>query len=168
MMKKYKASTLVEIVIYFTLLAVFLGVATSFSIQIIGASHSASNESNLATELSLIRSRLTTEIQSAESIDLSGSVFNDPNGVLSLNMEDVSSNPTSISLSNGDIQIQYGTDSAITLNSSALHFASLQFQVFSSDKTPDHVILDAVVNVETDLDISDATSNFHLALSLRP
>ncbi len=168
MIKKRKAATLVEIVIYFMLLAVFLGVATSFSIQMIGASHSASNESDLSTELSLLRSKLSTAIQNAASVNSGASTFNDPNGVLSLSMPDVADDPTVIYWEDEKILMRVGLSQPTTLHSQALTIESLQFQIFSSDKVPDHIVVDAVVKVETDLDISDASSNFHLAVSLRP
>jgi len=167
-MIKRPAATLVEIIIYFALLAVFLTVAITFSLQIINSSHQVSTESDLSTELALIRSKLQAEMLQADSIDLPGSTLNDPNGVLSLTMDTVAVNPTVLSLVNGNLQIQYGASSPVTINSSALTFDSLQFQVYSSEKAPDHIVLDAVVSVESELDTKDATVDFHLASSLRP
>jgi len=167
-MIKRPAATLVEIIIYFALLAVFLTVAITFSLQIINSSHQVSTESDLSTELALIRSKLQAEMLQADSIDLPGSTLNDPNGVLSLTMDTVAVNPTVLSLVNGNLQIQYGASSPVTINSSALRFDFLQFQVYSSEKAPDHIVLDAVVSVESELDTKDATVDFHLASSLRP
>lgn len=163
-----KAATLVEIMIYFALLAVFLTVAVTFSLQIINSSHQIATESDLATELTLIRSKLQAEILKADTLDLTGSVLGVPNGTLSLTMEDAVENPTVFSLNEGNLQLIYGTSEPVIINSNALSFDSLQFQVYSSEKAPDHIVIDAVVSVESELDVKDATVDFHLASSLRP
>lgn len=164
-MKKRPAATLIEIMLYFTLLASFMTVAILFSLQIINASHQVATESDLSTEMSLIRSRLISEILSADSINFEASTLDSATSVLVFN---VGIESIQISLSGTDLVLQKGSETPVALNSPALTFETLEISVYSADKAPDHIVLDAQVSVPSELDTLDAETQLHIALSLRP
>lgn len=165
---KKHATTLVEIILYFTFLALFLGVAMSFAFQITDVSTLSGNIHELEYSAGELSKRLTESIQTAESVDTTGSVFDQDEGILSLNMLDTGDSPTQFYWSNGDVFFQEGTQNAIQVNTLFVNVTQLRFHRISSYKNPDQIVVTVVFqNVNTDLENTDHDVTLHLTLSLR-
>jgi len=165
---KHKATTLVEIILYFVLLAVFLFVAMTFSIQVLNVTSLSANTNDLQTNVDLISQQLSYAIQTASAVDNAGSKFDDAAGVLSLTMRDAGVSPTIFSLTNYDLYLTAGTANAIRLNSDTVSVDSINFHKIEYSKSPDQIVIDAVFTPKGN-DISNLTKtiNFHLSISLR-
>jgi Tfp pilus assembly protein FimT len=167
-MIKKKATTLVEILVYFALLGIFLTAALSFAFQIINISELSSRLYELQAQSSFVQETIKTTIQTAESVDTDGSTFDSDTGVLSLIMNEAGVSPTVFSLSNGEILMQEGNGQAIALHSSLIEVTSLRFHRITYDKTPDQIQVDAVLTTPSDLANTDASLSLHFTVSLRP
>lgn len=166
-MMKRKATTLIEIVLYFTLLAIFMAVAFSFAFQIATVSEISSRLNELETQSQFIQEKIKTTIQMADSVNSDGSTFDSDAGVLSLNMSEPALSPTAFSLVNGEIRIQEGSGAATALHSSFVELSSLRFHRITYPKTPDQIQVDAVLTMPSDLANTDAEINLHFTISLR-
>src|SRR3989338_4723890 len=124
-MMKHRATTLVEIMVYFAILAMFLTAALSFSLQIINISELSSRMYELEAQSTFVQEKIKTTIVTGESVDELNSVFHSDAWVLSLSMNDAGNDPTLFSLSGGQIFMQEGVDSAEPLHSSLLEVSSL-------------------------------------------
>lgn len=166
--RKSRATTLVEIVLYFTLLGIFLGVAMVFAFQIADVSTLSGNMHELEYSSGELSKRLTESIQTAESVDEAGSVFNQDEGTLSLNMLDAEDSPTQFYWSNGNVFFQEGAQTAVQVNTPFVELSQLRFHRITSYKNPDQIVVDAVFrNVNEDLVNVDHEVTLHLILSLR-
>ncbi|MDP2624780.1 MAG: hypothetical protein Q8P27_01195 [Candidatus Peregrinibacteria bacterium] len=163
-----QGTTLIEIMLYFSLVGVFLLAAMTFSIQILNVYGLSANIHELQSNLDLIGQKMVYTIQVADSVDDSGSVFDSDTGTLSLNMPTVGDSPTSFYLSDGDVFMKEGMSSAIQLNTDAVTFNTLRFHKVSYAKSPDQIVIDAQMS-STGVDISNLQQDFelHLSISLR-
>ncbi len=167
-MRKIKATTLVEILVYFAIFGVFMVAALSFAMQIVNLSELSSRLYELETQASFVQDTIKTTIQTAESVDEGGSTFDSDTGVLSLVMSDAAVSPTVFSLSSGEILMQEGAGLAVPLHSSFVTVESLRFHRIVYDKTPDQIQVDAVFTTPSDLANTDVSIPLHFTVSLRP
>lgn len=167
-MMKRKATTLIEILVYFTIFAVFMVAALSFAMQIVNLSEISSRLYELETQASFVQDTIKTTIQTAESVDAAASTFDSDTGVLSLVMSDAAVSPTVFSLSSGEILIQEGAGAATSLHSSFVTVESLRFHRIVYSKTPDQIQVDAVFTTLSDLANTDVSIPLHFTVSLRP
>ena len=167
-MIKNRATTLVEIMVYFAILAVFLTAALSFSLQIVNISELSSRIYQLEAESTFVQEKIRTAILSAKSLDTALSVFDSDAGVLTLNMYDAPDDPTVFSLTSGQIFMKEGAAQAQALHSSLLEVSSFRFHKISYDKTPDQVVVDIQFETPSDLANTDADLSLHFTISLRP
>ncbi len=167
-MKTHRAFTLIEILFYFVILSVFLFIAVYFSLQILNLSQLTTNRHELQTNAQFITEKITTAIQSANSVNTVGNVFDSDQGVLSLLMTDASVSPTSFTYSNGNILMQEGVGTAVALNSDFVEVDSMNFHRIQSSKTPDQIIVEMLLSVPSDLPNSQADLSLHFTVSLRP
>jgi hypothetical protein len=167
-MKNRSATTLIEILVYFTIFGVFLTAAFSFAIQIVNLSELTSRLYELEAQSSFVEENMKTALLTAEEVDGANSVFDADAGILTLTMSEVESNPTVFSVSNGQIFMQEGAGAAEALHSSLLQVTSLRFHRITYDKTPDQIQVDAIFTVPSDLANIDADLSLHFTISLRP
>lgn len=168
--KNYKqsATTLLEILFYFTLLTIFLFAAVSFSLQISNIYGLSSNMTETQNDVNFFQKNLAYKISIAESIDTGNSVFDSDDGALSLIMSEAGKSPTRFYFSGGDVYIQEGSNTAIKLNSIGLRFDSLRFQRITYNKAPDQVIVDAQISTyEADIDSVKHSIPIHMTINLR-
>lgn len=165
---KPAGSSLVEIILYFALLAIFLFAAMMFAIQILNANMISSNIQELQSNVDFMSQKITYSIQTADSVDNIASVFDASPGTLSLNVGIPALSPTQFYLDNGNIYFKEGASEAIRLNSDQIIANSLTFRKITYPKTPDQIIVDAEFSM-ADADISNLqkTYSFHIAISLR-
>ena len=161
-------SSLVEIILYFVLLAIFLFAAMIFAIQILNANLISSNIQELQSNVDFMSQKMTYSIQTADSVDETASLFDASPGTLSLNVSTPSLSPTQFYLDSGNIYFKEGAAAAIRLNSDQIIADSLTFQRVTYPKTPDQIIIDAEFSM-ANADISNLrkTYSFHAAVSLR-
>jgi hypothetical protein len=164
----FRGTTLVEIILYFTILSVFLFAAMSFALQILSASQVSGNVSEFETNIDFVTQEITEAILAADSVNDAGSTFDNDTGVLSLNMNSVPVSPTVISLSGGNVSLTEGSSDPVLLNSGNVSFSQLRFHKRSFAKSPDQIVIDGLVGaISTDLASGQHTLSFHLSISLR-
>ncbi len=167
-LKKTKATTLVEIILYFSLVGVFLYAGMIFAIQILKANSLTSTVSEWQANWQTVSERIISAIQEAESVDVNASVFNNLEGVLVLNMPDPLESPKRFYLDEGNVYYQEAGGVAVRMNSEAMIFEQLEFERMSFNQAPDHIIIDATVApVNQDIAHFRRSKAFHLAVSLR-
>lgn len=163
-----KASTLLEILIYFSILAVVLLSGITFAIQILNMSKLSSNFNELEGNLDFISQKIVATIQTADSINIGGSIFDNDQGALSLNLSTPAKSPTRFYLSSGNIFVTEGVSSPSKLNSSIIQFNSLRFHRVTYSKAPDQIVIDADLSIaNNDINSLDKTLPLHLSVSLR-
>ena len=163
-----RAFTLIEILLYFTILTVFLFTAVYFAIQILNVSQLTTHRHELQLSGQFISEKMTVAIQSAESIDEAGSTFDSDQGILALVMPDAFATPTLFSFSNGDLTMKEGAGSVVVLNSSYVSVNSVRFHQISAAKTPAQIVVDLALSVDADIPNTDASLDLHFTVSLRP
>lgn len=161
-------TTLVEISIYFTILAVFLFAAMSFAIQILNINSISGNFSEMQTNLGFISEKIASNIQTADSINPAGSTFDDDLGALSLNMAIAENSPTRFYLDSGNIFMTQGVADPVQLNSNLVRFTSLNFHRVVANKSPDQVIINtSIAPLNNDLASYRKSLDSHMTISLR-
>lgn len=165
---KTRASTLLELLIYFAILAVVLMVALTFAIQILNVSRLSGNFNELQTNMNFISEKMIFNIQSAQSIDLANSTFDNNIGALSLNMPSPSPTPIKFYISSGNIMYQEGTSTAVKLNSNDTEFITLRFHRVTYAKANDSITIEATFKPKNRQIVSlDKTVTIHLTVNLR-
>lgn len=166
--KKHPATTLVEIILYFALLAVALMVAMNFAIQIGDMYGLSSNNNELQTNVDLLESRFSYAVQTATSVDAASSSFGVDNGRLSLLMSDAGKSPTVFYLQNGVIYMQQGANAAVALTSPVVEVNYFRLTQITASKAPSQIILDAEISIANIGRQEMATNSFvHLTVTLR-
>lgn len=163
-----KATTLVEIVFYFTLVGIFLAAAMSFAFQILQVYGVSETENELKMNAAFITERLTVTIHSAEAVDPDDSVFDADTGRLALVMVEASESPTVFHLSGGDLWMTQGTGTPIALNAEAVQIDRFKIHRATYSKSPDHLTLEGELSlVGAESSAYTQTLPFHFSLSLK-
>lgn len=166
-LKRQKATTLIEILLYFTLLTVFIGAAMSFSLQIANIYGLTSNIGDVQNNGNFFEEQVTYKIQTALSVDSAQSIFDNDAGKLVLNMSDAAKSPTSFYYQNGDIFIQEGLNSAVKLNNTGITYNFLRFTRITNSKSPDLILINAELTSTGDIASSQHIETLDLAINLR-
>ncbi len=167
-MIKKKATTLIEIMVYFTLLAIFMAAAFSFAMQIVTISELSSRKYDLQTQGEYIQEKIKTTIQTADRVNAGGSTFDSDSGVLSLTMPTLAVSPTVFSLVGGEVLMKEGNGAATPLHPDFVEVVSLRFHRITYTKTPDQIQVDALLRTPSELANTDAEMTLHFTVSLRP
>lgn len=163
-----KGTTLIEILLYFTISAVVIFVFASFALQILTASNVSGNINEIQANTDIASERIVTTIKNATSVDTINSVFDNDNGTLSLNTSIPAQSPTKFFLTDGDMFIQQGIDTAVKLNSNSVTYTKLRFHRISYNKSPDQIIVDITVAPKnTELASQQHEKSVHLTISLK-
>lgn len=166
--KKNRASTLLEILLYFVIFGIFLTAALSFAIQIIHVTQLSSGLHELESTGQFLTERINAAIQSADSIDEVNSVFDEAQGVLSLNTTEPTESPAIFSLADGVLSLKEGLGEVIQLHSSWVSVDSFEIHRVEANKVPDLLIIDMILSVPSDLANTGSHLPIHLTISLRP
>jgi hypothetical protein len=148
MPRRLPATSLIEVMFYFTILAIFLMIGLTFSIQILEVTTVSSNVQELQSNMDFVMDRITYTIKTAESVDADASLFDVNEGVLVLNMPSPASSPVIFSLTDGDVFMQAGSDPQVQLNSVGVEFDSLNFHRLTYEKAPDQIQISALASPE--------------------
>lgn len=166
--QRQSGTTLIEIMIYFTLLAVFLAAAFTFALQILSTSSVSNNLHELNSNADVITHHLISTIQDADSINVAQSTLDSDAGLLSLSMSDAGESPTIFSLSNGDLFLTIGAATPVQLNTPSVSLSVLRFHRIAYPKSPDQIIIDGTLIMDNvDVEMLEKDLSFHLAISLR-
>lgn len=161
-----KASTLIEILFYFTILGVILLASMSFAIQILNVNSLSKNIHELKVNVDAVEELMTYTIQTADTVDEVNSVFDDDGGQLSLNMP--SGTATLFYLDSGQVYVQEGAATPVQVTTDAISFNVLRFERLQSDKAPDQIKIEAEANPSNnDLSNLDTTFTINVSISLR-
>ncbi len=165
---KNRGFTLIELIFYFFIVSIVIFVAVSFAIQIVKMNSLSSNSKEVHANADFIENKIDKTIKRAISIDFGESVFDDDDGVLSLNMLDPSESPSKFYSSDGDLFLKIGQDDPVKLNSSFIGLKSFRFSVISSHKSPDQIKMEAKLGLKnTDVSGIDRIFDIYLVTSLR-
>ena len=165
---KTGATTLLEIVIYFTIFGVILLVSTTFAIQILNVNKLSSNFNEVQSNISLVSNKVIAAIQEADSIDVANSVFDNDQGALTLIMPTPALSPTKFYLSSNNLYMVQGIGTPEKLNSTITEFNILRFHRVSYPKSRDQVVIDIRAGVAANsLQQLDKTLDSHFSISLR-
>lgn len=166
-MKKTKATTLVEIVFYFALVAIFLGAAMNFAVQITESYGVSQTLNELQSNVDFMTERLTISLGQATSVDTNNSLLDVDEGQLTLIMAE-SPSPVVFYVSQGDFFIQEGSGTSIQLNTTAVQVDQMRFHVSTHEKAPDQVTIDGSFSLAgAEASAYQNARSFHLFIALK-
>lgn len=142
-----KAFTLVELVIYLSIVAVLLIVAGSFTWSIIKSDVKTGSHREIQQNGRLAMEKITRSIKAASEINSPN--IGESGDFLSLAMSNEDLNPTVIELSDNEILLTQGVNGPYALTSDQVLVANLQFTNLSYEDTP------GTVRVEMTLDYNN-------------
>lgn len=163
-----QSTTLLELILYFALLSIFLAAAFQFAIQMINISRLSNNIQEVEMEVDFISEKMTYIISVASGIDEVQSVFDQDQGALSLYVPESSQSPTRFYLSNGNVFVTEGTGAPFQLNHDEVVFDFLRFHRVSFPKAPDQIQVEGQISpVFGQMTQLDHPVSFHFTVSLR-
>lgn len=165
---KKEGFTLVEILFYFVILSFMLVSIMSFSITVLNLTKESDNLHEIQAGIDYISQKIIYTVETASSINVAESIFDNNNGKLSLNMSVAGNSPTSFYLLDGAVYIKEGEQAAVKINSDSIRCTELKFQKISYTKTPDQVVIDAEFEpLNSEISNLRQVLPFHTSVSLR-
>lgn len=161
------ATTLLELLLYFTLLSIFLLAAMTFSIEILKANRASAFRNELHTNTQFILQNLMSTISEAKSVDVINSVLDNDNGTLALTMSDAAISPLKFLLSQGKVMRTPANASGTALSSNDITCTQLRFHRIVVSKSPDQIVIDMSCKSVSTLANLQQVFPIHLSVSLR-
>lgn len=165
MIKDRRGTSLVEILLYFTIVSVVVFVIIGFSIDVLQLSGKSSSIQELSTNLDFITGKIEETILEADSVDELGSDFDVDAGRLALNMPVAGDSPTDIYLAEGVVYMQKGLSEAVQISSDEINCSVMRFDLLATNKVPSQIVYDLSCSAATG-ELGDSV-NAHSAISLR-
>lgn len=163
-----KGFTLAEILLYFAIVGVITFAAISFAIQIVKVNSLSENYRELQANADFIERKIDIAVKTANSVNDGDSVFENDEGVLSLQMQDPQSSPTGFHISDGNIFMTAGGEESLKLNSGRVEAEFLRFSKYEYPKTPDQINVEAKLTPKNgELAGIDKEIKLYLTSSLR-
>jgi len=164
-----KGFTLIEILIYTTIVAIFLVAAVNFSLDIIEGKAKARSMREVQQNTRFSIERMTQEIRRASGINLGQSVFDTHPGILSLAMPEAEKNPTIFDLSlDGALRITQGTSTPEILTTNQVATTNLVFTNLSPLAWSKNIKINLTIQYKNpERKEFEATSIVETAVSLR-
>jgi len=163
-----KGTTLIEILLYFTIFSIFMLAVMSFSIQIINLSNISKITEELQENREFISEKLSESIREADSVNTEDSNLDNDNGTLSLTMRTAEESPTIFYLSESNIYMEEGLSGPIQLNTNNIKVDILNFHRVTAEKTPDQIITQIQISpISEDLAAFKEDLTINLTISLR-
>ncbi len=119
--------TLLELLIYSATIIIMMTTLIPFAWNVIGGGAKSATQQEVFSQARYVSERLKYEIRNADNIN-----YFTPTQI-SLATKNPATNPTIITLNSGNIVIQQGTGSPISINSKNTTFSSLNFTNYSSE-----------------------------------
>ena len=156
--------TLIEIMLYSVIVGTFLLAATMFSLQILNSYKLSENSRETQVNVVLSVGKIVDAIRQADSVNEGGSVFDDDNGVLVLNL---AGSTVSFYLDDGNLYIKEGAADGVKLNSANVTVPSLRFHQIKSTNTPTQIVVSGQVDAVSTASGLQHSFPFHVSVSLR-
>lgn len=122
-----KGFTLIELIIYLTILSIVMSSFLYFSLAILNYRNKSRAIEEVQANERMAINLISQKIRSAKSVNFSQSVFNSHPGSLSLAMDDIGRSPTLINLDNGKLQISEGLSQPVSITSDRIIVSDLVF-----------------------------------------
>lgn len=168
LLHKRPATTLVEILIYFVLLALLLFTFLSFSIQIGDLYGETTNFYEVEYSVSFVHDRLEATLLEATAVDEATTVTGVPEGALGLTVSDVFATPTRFYSSGGVLYMQEGAAAAVALTPGTILVDSFQVRVLESALGSQQIQVDGEFSAfGVDRVEMEASYPFHWTFTLR-
>ena len=167
---KNKGSTLVEILIYVAILGMVISSFIYFAVSISDSRGKVYVEQEVQANSRVALNLITQKILSANGVNVGSSVFDLDPGSLSLSMADGAKNPTIISLTadDGQVQIQEGLSGAVSITSDEVRVTNLVFTNLTSTSDKPNIKIELTVEyIVTGDVIYEYTYSLETAISLR-
>lgn len=134
--KKLKAFTLIELIIYLTIVSIIVNTFVLFAWNIISRGEKNDRQEEVSSAAMLLSSKIKYEIRNAQDINVSSSDFgvnlaNNPNKKITLE-ENETSNPIVFDVVNGEVRIARGTGDPVSIISNGVKIDNLTFTNSSS------------------------------------
>jgi len=156
--------TLVEALIYFIVVGIFLLSAMMFALQILDISKLSENFAEVQASGIFSTQKIIDAIHDADSVNEASSIFDNDNGKLVLSDGGVD---ISFYLQSGDIYMKEGVATAVKLNSDNVDLSELRFHQIKATKTPTQIVIDGEAqSVGTAAGLGHSFP-FHLSVSIR-
>lgn len=165
-----KGFTLVEVLIYIAILGLVVASFISFSVSISNSRGKTYVEQEVQANARVALNLISQRILAANGVNTGASTFGSDPGVLSLSMADSSKNPTIINLTadDGQLQIQEGVDSAITITSDEVRVTNLVFTDLTSTSDKANIGIELTVEyIASDDAFYEFSHSLETAVSLR-
>lgn len=156
--------TLIEALIYFIVVGIFLLSAMLFALQILDISKLSENFAEVQANGVFSTQKIIDEIHSADSVNEASSIFDNDNGKLVLHDGAID---VSFYLQDGDIYMKEGTVAAVKLNSDNVDISQLRFHQIKSAKTPTQIVIDGEAQSVGGAAGLGHSFPFHLSVSIR-
>lgn len=131
--------TLIEALIYFIVVGIFLLSAMMFALQILDISKLSENFAEVQANGIFSTQKIIDSIHDADSVNEASSIFDNDNGKLVLSDGGVD---VSFYLQSGDIYMKEGAAAAVKLNSDNVDVSKLRFHQIKAAKTPTQIVID--------------------------
>lgn len=145
-MKKESGFTLIELILYISIVALVLNTMVYFAWNIIGGSVKSNSQQEVFSQARFISERIKYEIRNANGINSVAATS------ISLAVDPPANNPTIISLSGNKLQIKQGGSSAVDLNSADTAITNVNFVDYTSSDNK-------TKNIQLSFTISDLTGS---------
>lgn len=107
--------TMIEFIVYFFILGIVMTAVTSFTLDIMETRARVRLAAEVEQNMRLSTQRIMRAIRTAKRLNVGSSTFGDANGVLSLEMEGASVNPTVFDLASGTLRMTEGVGASVPL-----------------------------------------------------
>ncbi|MBN2854462.1 prepilin-type N-terminal cleavage/methylation domain-containing protein [Patescibacteria group bacterium] len=164
---KRKAFTLVEVLLYVTVLGICLGAMAGFMNMV----NSAKTKNKIILELERQGENIVTVIKKEiiNSSEIIKPIPASSHNEIELSSLDQNLNPIIIKLENGIIKIKYASDPAIALNGGSVSVKNLEFLRLDNLNSSDSIIINFDLETGAGLDYQEFIyqRNFNFAISRR-
>ena len=167
-LKNKAAVTLVEILIYFALMAALLFSFLSFSIQIGDLYGATANKYEVEYTSSFVHGYVESMALQATGVDSATTQSGIALGALGLTMQDAADSPTQFYVTNGTLYFKQGLATEAALTPETISVDSFEVTVLQSSAGGTQLVLDGSLSVRgVDRTEMDARLPFHWTFTLR-
>jgi type II secretory pathway pseudopilin PulG len=162
--------TLVETLIYLTIVGVVVVSFVTFSINISSSRAKVYVEQEVQANARVALDMISQRLRSSSGVNTGTSTFDTDPGVLSLATTTAAANPMIFSLSANDgvLQLKEGTASPVTITSDEVRVTNLVFTDLTATSTREHIRVELTLEYATSSDnLYEASVTAQTAVSLR-
>lgn len=161
--------SLIELIVYITIVSILAFVFVSFTIDLVGNSQRSRVKQDVQQNARHALDRMLQEIRSASAVNVGSSTFNSDPGVLSLATSAPATDPTVFDVSGGVLRITQGGGSPQALTDANLQVSSFIVEDMSVNNRTSHIKITLTIqhpNPE-DSPVFDVETTLHGAATVR-